>query len=299
MSDVNPIMKSKVPLIIGSATVGVAVVIAAINPFRGPLETENASAQTTLGSEVLAAIQIDTCNRLEVAVRSVSTALVEQHAAQLDKAAEMSVVSATKFAEANPWLKASASPPNLLEHLRKLAAAPTKAAIQKKNPNLASDWLTYQTANFSKQITESKEFATSCAATLADAEKVDSIFSAFEEKRSKFVSSIYASGPDADSTSLSPAACREIRIGAGIAEQVLLDSEMKPSQAAELLKTSSDTFSKVATIAHGSERDWLERMASLESDVGSYVLTGTPSDGQVKAAQLTNNLGLESQFCPN
>lgn len=101
----------------------------------------------------------------------------------------------------------------------------------------------------------------------------------------------------ADSTSLTPTECSSIHVDITLVNNTLSNASFTPSQAAQLLNRASSDWASAAAQATGSESDWLSKMSELSADVGSFILTGSPADGQTKLDQLYNNMDLYSQFC--
>jgi hypothetical protein len=63
------------------------------------------------------------------------------------------------------------------------------------------------------------------------------------------------------------------------------------------LRVAAQIWATEATSQSGSKAAWLEKMAELALDVDSFMLTGSPYDGELKLDQLFNNMTLYSQFC--
>lgn len=69
------------------------------------------------------------------------------------------------------------------------------------------------------------------------------------------------------------------------------------SDASKALSQASSSWEMEATNFSGSKSEWLRKMAELSTAVNSFLLTGTPYDGELKFDQLQNNMNLYEQFC--
>lgn len=69
------------------------------------------------------------------------------------------------------------------------------------------------------------------------------------------------------------------------------------SDASKALIQASSSWEMEATNFSGSKSEWLRKMAELSTAVNSFLLTGTPYDGELKFDQLQNNMNLYDQFC--
>ncbi len=98
-------------------------------------------------------------------------------------------------------------------------------------------------------------------------------------------------------SSAKPADCPVIETNVTMVRNVFREGKATPQQAAAVLESASDDWAKVARAASGSRADWLKKMSDLSLDLRGYILTGSPSNGDLIFDQLSNNMNLVTQFC--
>lgn len=75
------------------------------------------------------------------------------------------------------------------------------------------------------------------------------------------------------------------------------DGAASPRQAQAVLDSAASDWGSIATSFTGSKSEWLKKMAELSTDLGSYIATGEPADGELLLDQLYNNFALADNFC--
>ena len=75
------------------------------------------------------------------------------------------------------------------------------------------------------------------------------------------------------------------------------DGTASPRQVRAVLDSAASEWSSIATSFTGSKSEWLKKMAELSTDLGSYIATGEPSNGELLLDQLYNNFALADNFC--
>ena len=108
-------------------------------------------------------------------------------------------------------------------------------------------------------------------------------------------SSSQSAPPDQKASS---ASCTETETAVTMVRNIYNDSSATPRQVALILDEAARMWTQDAETSSGSKRDWLLKMNELAVSVSSYILTGAPEDGPIKADQLFANMALTSSFCP-
>ena len=101
------------------------------------------------------------------------------------------------------------------------------------------------------------------------------------------------------SESSSSTSCVLLRESAGKVSFVLGGGVSSPEEATKALTEEMDYWYREAR-KHPENHPtsvWLRKMASLNLDVNSFLLTGFPEDGPDKAEQLVTQLALADQYC--
>lgn len=75
------------------------------------------------------------------------------------------------------------------------------------------------------------------------------------------------------------------------------DGTASPRQARAVLDSAASDWGSIATSFTGSKSEWLKKMAELSTDLGSYIDTGEPANGELLLDQLYNNFALADNFC--
>lgn len=98
-------------------------------------------------------------------------------------------------------------------------------------------------------------------------------------------------------TEISTAHCTTIEINITMIRNVFEDGTDSPSKTIALLDAASSEWRSIAASYSGSKSDWLKKMAELSTNLGSFIATGEPSNGEIMLDQLYNNFALADNFC--
>ena len=93
--------------------------------------------------------------------------------------------------------------------------------------------------------------------------------------------------------------CSAIRTELAIVRNAFAAGTASPARMSAVLKTAAEKWSSIASNSTGSRADWLNKMADLSRDLDSYIMTGSPANGDVLFDQLQTWMNLEGNFCWN
>jgi hypothetical protein len=91
--------------------------------------------------------------------------------------------------------------------------------------------------------------------------------------------------------------CISIRTNVTMIRNAFSEGKASPQQMSALLNSASNDWSRSAVSSSGSMKDWLNKMSELGIKLDSYILTGSPANGDVLFDQLVANMNLVDQFC--
>lgn len=111
-------------------------------------------------------------------------------------------------------------------------------------------------------------------------------------------SSVSPTAPtNTNSDRISSESCLVISTNVTMVETALREANLNPPQFIALLEKASIDWTNESYKYKGSKSEWLAKMAELATKLGSYITTGSPSNGPLIANQLQNNMALVDQFC--
>lgn len=92
-------------------------------------------------------------------------------------------------------------------------------------------------------------------------------------------------------------ACSDTRTAVTMVRNVFTEGNATPAQVSSILQEAAKMWASDARSVTGSKKEWRLKMSELSLAVNSYLMTGSPADGETKFDQLFANMGLVNNFC--
>ena len=267
-----------------------ALVLAITNPFRGPLERDDASLKSAFTSQELNSSAKSFCSALTKVLVTASDPQ-ESRLPLLKQASEGSQIAAKTFIEKNSWMQDSSAKSQLEISYSHVSTAQLEKAIKDKYPALSKSWSNYQVSRLNE------EFSTYAVSRCPDVSLIYDVSLAVLEKYDTARDKVRAlAQSESPGKSQPQTVCQKINAQINEAKEALSGATSVTS-AMDQLSHASQVWSQAAASFSGSKHDWLNKMAELSGAVNSYLQTGEPDDGPLKATQLQNNMKLFPIFC--